>query len=228
MTLNLHGRRVNVESIERKGSALIMKHQPDILKSDDPWFRGIEISQGPDGAVTILDWSDIGECHDQDGIHRSTGRIFKVSYGEPRQPNVDFAKASPAELVELQRSKNEWLVRMARWELRERAWKGVDLSSATAAWEKLAAETDPVLALNAHSTLVAMRTVKAGRCAFRRTAHCALLRPLPSSRRSDPTCSRVWSSASSPRRSCVATTPWSGSPIRPPSFLCTRSRKPRS
>jgi putative membrane-bound dehydrogenase-like protein len=162
MTLNLHGRRVNVEAIERKGSALVMKHQPDILKSDDPWFRGIELGQGPDGAVTILDWSDIGECHDQDGIHRSTGRIFKVSYGEPKQPGVDIAKATPTELVELQRSKNEWLVRMARWELRERAWKGVDLSSATAAWEKLAAETDSVLALNAHSTLLALRTVKSG------------------------------------------------------------------
>jgi len=160
MTLNLHGRRTNVESIERKGSALIMKHQPDILKSADEWFRGIELSQGPDGAVTILDWSDIGECHDQDGIHRSTGRIFKVSYGDAKQPGVDFAKATPTELVELQRSKNEWLVRMARWELRERAWKGVDLSSATAAWEKLASEADSVLALNAHSTLQAMRTVK--------------------------------------------------------------------
>ncbi|NDA78936.1 MAG: hypothetical protein EBY07_14430, partial [Actinobacteria bacterium] len=152
MTLNLHGRRVNVEAIERKGSALILKHQPDILKSDDEWFRGIELSQGPDGAVTILDWSDIGECHDQDGIHRTTGRIFKVSYGEPKQSGVDFAKATPTELVELQRSRNEWLVRMARWELRERAWKGADLSSALPAWEKLAAETDSVLALNAHST----------------------------------------------------------------------------
>jgi putative membrane-bound dehydrogenase-like protein len=160
MTLNLHGRRTNVESIERQGSALIMKHQPDILKSDDEWFRGIEISQGPDGAVTILDWSDIGECHDQDGIHRTSGRIFKVSYGEPKQPGVDFAKATPTELVELQRGKNEWLVRMARWELRERAWKGVDLSSALPAWEKLASEADSVLALNAHSTLQAMRTVK--------------------------------------------------------------------
>ncbi len=160
MTLNLHGRRTNVDSIERQGSALVMKHQPDILKSDDLWFRGTEISQGPDGAVTILDWSDIGECHDQDGIHRTSGRIFKVSYGEPKQPGIDFAKATPTELVELQRSKNEWLVRMARWELRERAWKGVDLSSALPAWEKLAAEADTVLALNAHSTLQAMRTVK--------------------------------------------------------------------
>ena len=160
MTQNMHGRRTNVEAIERQGSALIMKHQSDILKSDDEWFRGIELSQGPDGAVTILDWSDIGECHDQDGIHRSTGRIFKVSYGEPKQPGVDFDKATPTELVELQRSKNEWLVRMARWELRERAWKGVDLSSAIAAWEKLASEADSVLALNAHSTLLALRTVQ--------------------------------------------------------------------
>ena len=160
MTLNLHGRRTNVESIERRGSALVLKHRPDILKSDDEWFRGIELSQGPDGAVTILDWSDIGECHDQDGIHRTSGRIFKVSYGEPKQPGVDFAKATPAELVELQRSKNEWLVRMARWELRERAWKGADLSSALPAWEQLAAEPDVVLALNAHSTLLALRTVK--------------------------------------------------------------------
>ena len=160
MTQNMHGRRTNVEAIERQGSALIMKHQPDILKSDDEWFRGIELSQGPDGAVTILDWSDIGECHDQDGIHRSTGRIFKVSYGEPKQPGVDFAQATPSQLVELQRSKNEWLVRMARWELRERAWKGVDLSSAIAVWEKLASEEDSVLALNAHSTLLALRTIQ--------------------------------------------------------------------
>ena len=162
MTLNLHGRRVNVESLERVGSALVMKHQPDILKSDDLWFRGIELSQGPDGAVTILDWSDIGECHDQDGIHRTSGRIFKVAYGTPKQPDVDLTQATPAQLVDLQRSPNEWLVRMARWELRERAWQGADLSSTLPAWEKLAAEADPVLALNAHSTLRAMSATRSG------------------------------------------------------------------
>jgi putative membrane-bound dehydrogenase-like protein len=162
MTLNLHGQRTNVESIERHGSALILKHEPDILKSNDPWFRGIELSQGPDGGVFILDWSDIGECHENDGVHRSSGRIYKVTHGKPTLPTSRLPASSPEQLVELQRSSNEWLVRMARWELRERAWKGLDLSSALPAWERLAAEPDPVLALNAHSTLLALRSVQTG------------------------------------------------------------------
>ena len=63
-TLNMHGRRANVERLERHGSGYVGKHEPDVFLSDDPWFRGIEISTGPDGSGFILDWSDTGECHD--------------------------------------------------------------------------------------------------------------------------------------------------------------------
>lgn len=121
-TLNLHGRRVNVERIEREGSGYVAKHEPDILKTDDPWFRGIDITYGPDGGVYILDWSDIGECHENDGVHRTSGRIYKITYGDPVKPKeTDLTKLSDEELVKLQISENEWLVRMGRWELRERA-----------------------------------------------------------------------------------------------------------
>lgn len=121
MTLNLGGRRVNVERIERDGSGYVAKHEPDILKTDDPWFRGIEISYGPDGGVYILDWSDVGECHENDGVHRTSGRIYKITYGDPVKPKeTDVTKLSDEELVKLQLSDNEWLVRKARWELRER------------------------------------------------------------------------------------------------------------
>lgn len=123
-TLNLHGRRVNVERIEREGSGYVAKHEPDMLKTDDPWFRGIEISYGPDGGVYILDWSDIGECHENDGVHRNSGRIYKITYGDAVKPKeADLTKLSDEELVKLQLSDNEWLVRMARWELRERVAK---------------------------------------------------------------------------------------------------------
>jgi putative membrane-bound dehydrogenase-like protein len=90
-TLNMHGRRANVERLERHGSGYVGKHEPDVFLSDDPWFRGIEISTGPDGSGFILDWSDTGECHDSTGVHRTSGRIFRVSYGEVKKPEVPFA-----------------------------------------------------------------------------------------------------------------------------------------
>ncbi len=62
-TLNFHGRRINVDRLERQGSGYIGRHQPDLLHASDPWFRGIDLTQGPDGGVFVLDWSDTGECH---------------------------------------------------------------------------------------------------------------------------------------------------------------------
>ncbi len=80
MTLNLHGQRLNVEQLARSGSGYVGQHEPDILHAADPWFRGIDLSYGPDGAVYILDWSDTGECHDSTGVHRTSGRIYRVKY----------------------------------------------------------------------------------------------------------------------------------------------------
>jgi putative membrane-bound dehydrogenase-like protein len=85
-TLNQHGRRTNVDRLERLGCGYVGRHQPDLFKSIDPYFRGLEITTGPDGNVFILDWSDIGECHEYTGVHRTSGRVFKITYGDPRPP----------------------------------------------------------------------------------------------------------------------------------------------
>lgn len=130
-TTNLHGRRVNVDRLERAGSGYVGKHEPDFLHTDDPWFRALEIQAGPDGGVTILDWSDIGECHEADGVHRTSGRIYKITYGDAQRPaETDLTQLSDDRLLALQASDNEWLVRMSRWELRERARKQNGLSAA--------------------------------------------------------------------------------------------------
>lgn len=127
-TNNLHGRRVNVDRLARAGSGYVGQHEPDFMIMDDPWFRAVEIQGGPDGGVYILDWSDIGECHENDGVHRESGRIYKITYGDAQRPaETDLTKLADAELVRLQLSDNEWLVRMARWELRQRAWKNSGL-----------------------------------------------------------------------------------------------------
>lgn len=93
LTLNMHGLRANVERLERHGSGYVGRHAPDFFVSRDPFFRGIDLSTGPDGNVFVIDWSDTGECHEYTGVHRLSGRVFKISYGESR-PILPMVKPS--------------------------------------------------------------------------------------------------------------------------------------
>ena len=86
-TLNYFGRRANQEILERSGSGYVGKHGDDSLFFGDGWFRGIDLGYGPDGGVYVLDWSDTGECHENTGVHRTSGRIYKITYGQPKSAN---------------------------------------------------------------------------------------------------------------------------------------------
>src|SRR5207244_5039621 len=101
-TCNLHGNRINHDLLERKGSSYVAHHGKDFLFANDPWFRGITIAYGPDGGVFVSDWCDTGECHNYDRVDRSSGRIYKVTYGQPARVAVDLAKLGDAELVKLE------------------------------------------------------------------------------------------------------------------------------
>jgi putative membrane-bound dehydrogenase-like protein len=121
-TLNLHGRRANVERLERLGSGYVGRHEPDMLIAADKWFRGTEIRQGPDGCAYVLDWSDIGECHEHTGVHRQSGRIFRVSYSHgtavPKVSYEDLTNPLTLESVErLIRIDNPWWERQMRLKL---------------------------------------------------------------------------------------------------------------
>jgi len=122
LTLNLHGRRANVERLEREGSGYRGRREPDTLFSADPFFRGVGLTYGPDGGVFVLDWSDTGECHENTGVHRNSGRIFRVTYGNPpaaRSP--DLKAMTDRQLVDLHSHPNEWFARQARRQLADRA-----------------------------------------------------------------------------------------------------------
>lgn len=79
---NTHGRCVNVDRLERHGGTFKGRHEDNFLKVKSPWFRGIELKYGPHGCVYLSDWADNGECHDRDGVHRTSGRIYRISYAE--------------------------------------------------------------------------------------------------------------------------------------------------
>ena len=101
-TVNLLGRRVNCDRLERKGSSYVGKHETDFLRVKDSWFRGIELDYHFDGTVYLLDWSDVSECHENDGVHRSSGRVYRIQYGKPKKVTIDLSSLSSQELVKLQ------------------------------------------------------------------------------------------------------------------------------
>ncbi|HIN53381.1 MAG TPA: dehydrogenase, partial [Planctomycetes bacterium] len=126
-TNNLHGNRVNSDVLVPHDSTYVAEHADDFLFGNDPWFRGLSIKYGPAGAVFVSDWHDFGECHDSDGSHRSSGRIYRISYGTPQPFQGNLQKMTNLELGELHVATNEWLVRHARRILHERHVAGQDM-----------------------------------------------------------------------------------------------------
>jgi putative membrane-bound dehydrogenase-like protein len=181
-TLNLHGRRANQEILERHGSGYVGKHAPDFFIAGDPWFRGMELSYGPDGGVFVLDWSDTGECHEYSGVHRTSGRVYKITYGDKvgravrsapesavansgalrtarptLEAQFDITKLSASDLVKLHTHANEWFSRQARLELAARAQNAREIVTAKEQLRELFEKPgDIVVKLRAFWTLYAI------------------------------------------------------------------------
>ncbi|MFT4558470.1 MAG: putative membrane-bound dehydrogenase-like protein [Planctomycetaceae bacterium] len=134
ITVNLHGRRINRDRLVREGATYVGKHAEDFMQASDPWFRGVELHFGPNGVLYIADWSDVGECHENDGVHRTSGRIYQIRpNGEQKQP-FDFggfgtvSATNSDQLVDAFVSEQPWLTFRAIRILAERAAAGEDLT----------------------------------------------------------------------------------------------------
>ncbi|RYD26799.1 MAG: hypothetical protein EOP86_25425, partial [Verrucomicrobiaceae bacterium] len=122
MFFNIHGRCINQENLVPEGSGYVAKHLPDFLKANDPWFTGVSLKVGPDGAVYFIDWYDPQKCHKTDPLvwDRGNGRIYRVKYDSTFKPwKGDVAKMKPEEILFKGESPVEsrpdcWLVRTYR------------------------------------------------------------------------------------------------------------------
>jgi putative heme-binding domain-containing protein len=151
-TINMHGRRLNDERLEREGSGYVARHDPDMIFAADPFFRGLELSYGPDGSAYIIDWSDAGECHESTGVHRTSGRVYRVTYGDPApQKPIDLGKLGVDELVALHKHSNEWYARQARRQLVARAERGEH--------SRVAADQLTAMTREADSTAIRLRAL---------------------------------------------------------------------
>ena len=133
-TINLHGNRINNDRLVPNRSTYVGTHEDDFLFANDAWFRGLTIKYGPSGCVFVSDWHDFGECHDKDGSHRSSGRIYRIEYlknGKPTPPPVFFTGIPDIAnefMPAFHSNQNEWGVRRARRILHERKLAGRNIS----------------------------------------------------------------------------------------------------
>ena len=91
---NIHGNRINNDILEPQGSGYVGHHGKDFLLMNDKWSRLISMKYGPDGGVYVIDWYDKQACHlpKPEVWDRSNGRIYKITYGDPKPVKVDLAK----------------------------------------------------------------------------------------------------------------------------------------
>ena len=119
---NIHGHRLNMDVLARKGSGFVGSHGPDFLVANDTWWMAVSMQLAHDGNVYVIDWYDRQHCHDRDmtAWDRSNGRIYKVVHGETVMAPRDLPAASDAELASLVFDSNEYVARTARRLLQER------------------------------------------------------------------------------------------------------------
>ncbi len=119
---NIHGARINRDVLTPKGSGFVGSHGPDLLRANDSWSQILNLKYGPDGNVFLIDWYDRQQCHDTNPNRhdRSNGRIFKLTYGQPKPLTVNLRSLPDGDLVKLLTHPNNWYVRTARRVLQER------------------------------------------------------------------------------------------------------------
>lgn len=80
---NVQTSRLNHDSIAWHGASSKGTEQPDFLSTDDPWFRPVDQSWGPDGALYVADFYNkiIGHYEvplNHPGRDRERGRLWRI------------------------------------------------------------------------------------------------------------------------------------------------------
>jgi putative membrane-bound dehydrogenase-like protein len=123
---NIHGQRINADIPERKGSGFVGHHGEDFINFNDRASQVVDIRQGPDGVLYMIDWYDLNQCHrPQVEAHDfTTGRIYRVASRNGFSKKVgDLTTRSESALATATLSKDAWTRTHARRLAQERGIK---------------------------------------------------------------------------------------------------------
>ena len=118
---------VNAVKIVRNADGTVSAtHLPDLLTSDDDWFRPVNMEFGPDGCLYIADWynkivshNELPTTHpDRDKTH---GRIWRIRHVSQKPGDIpDFYKMPDSALPEHLRAPSLWAKRAAWHQIADR------------------------------------------------------------------------------------------------------------
>jgi putative membrane-bound dehydrogenase-like protein len=118
---------VNAVKIVRNADGTVSAtHLPDLLTSDDDWFRPVNMEFGPDGCLYIADWynkivshNEVSTTHpDRDKTH---GRIWRIRHVSQEPGEIpDFYKMHVSALPGYLRAPSLWAKRAAWHQIADR------------------------------------------------------------------------------------------------------------
>lgn len=118
---------VNAVKVVRNADGTVSAtHLPDLLTSEDDWFRPVNMEFGPDGCLYIADWynkivshNELPTTHpDRDKTH---GRIWRIRHVTQQPRNIpDFYEMPASALPEHLRAPSLWAKRAAWHQIADR------------------------------------------------------------------------------------------------------------
>jgi putative heme-binding domain-containing protein len=126
LTTDFRGHRVCRFTLAPEGSFYSATLQADLIRSNHPAFRPVDVKMGPDGAIYIADWYNPiiqhGEVDFRDPRRDvSHGRIWRITAkGRPLVPRPSLVNAKTPDLLEALQAPEDWTRHHARLSLKER------------------------------------------------------------------------------------------------------------
>ena len=127
---NIHGNRINSDRLRAEHASFNAGHGPDVLLSNDKFFRAIAFRAAPDGGVVFTDWYDRQACHRNEPAiwDRTNGRLYRLRYGAAKAWTEDLTRLDNPALIAMLAHRDVWHERKAREVLSTRVLGPADVA----------------------------------------------------------------------------------------------------